>query len=243
MNQETHSSICKGIKPPNYTQVPNCLLDAMGEFTGVEFKVLMVICRQTFGWHRDSANMSITFLANQLGASRQSVISACSALEEKGVIQTSDGGGYHDGTIYKLVIEDWSKNLTNGERDWSKNLTNVSLKIRPMEGPSNIDIKKDINKGDISLFPNEETKPKRQTKTFVKPTLEEVQDFSISIGLRSGDGEAFFHGKEANGWKNGPSPMKDWKAAIRAWKAQGYFPSQKEQAHQARNTPRERFVL
>jgi hypothetical protein len=36
-----------------------------------------------------------------------------------------------------------------------------------------------------------------------------------------------FHHWEANGWKNGPNPVKDWKAGIRKWRSQGWLPSQK----------------
>lgn len=65
-------------------------------------------------------------------------------------------------------------------------------------------------------------------------TPEEVEEFSISIGCSAGQGTAAFWKWQGNGWINGKAPIKDWKATVRAWKAQGYAPftngaTQKEQ--------------
>lgn len=60
-----------------------------------------------------------------------------------------------------------------------------------------------------------------------KGSLQELQDFCLSIQLPASDGEACFHKWEGNGWKNGNAAIKDWKSTIRAWKANGYMPSQK----------------
>ncbi len=39
---------------PNYTQVPNVVIDEyLPEVTPAEAKVLIVLCRATFGWHRE----------------------------------------------------------------------------------------------------------------------------------------------------------------------------------------------
>ena len=48
------------------------------------------------------------------------------------------------------------------------------------------------------------------------PTLEEVLAFSEETGLPA-DPQLFFDYYEANGWHIGRLPMKDWKAAFRAW--------------------------
>jgi len=67
----------------------------------------------------------------------------------------------------------------------------------------------------------------RSPRSFQKPSLEEVVAFCESLKLPKSDGEAFYWGKEGNGWKNGSNPVKDWKATIRQWKSAGYHPSQK----------------
>lgn len=52
--------------------------------------------------------------------------------------------------------------------------------------------------------------------SFSKPTISEIQDYceSRNNGI---DTARFFDYYEANGWKVGRSPMKDWKAAVRNW--------------------------
>jgi len=65
-------------------------------------------------------------------------------------------------------------------------------------------------------------------KSKARCSLEDAISFAESIGLPASDGEACFHKWEGNGWQNGGSPIKDWKATVRSWKAAGYMPSQKQ---------------
>jgi len=65
------------------------------------------------------------------------------------------------------------------------------------------------------------------SKNRSRGSLEELKAFAVSLGLPASDGESMFHHWEANGWKNGSSPSKDWQAGIRKWKSQGWLPSQK----------------
>ena len=53
-------------------------------------------------------------------------------------------------------------------------------------------------------------------KKEIPPTLEEVMTFSQETGLDA-DAHLFFDYYEANGWYIGKRPMKDWRAAFRAW--------------------------
>ena len=63
--------------------------------------------------------------------------------------------------------------------------------------------------------------PTKEKKTaFVKPTVKEIFDYACEK-LSNDDALKFtekFHAHyEANGWKVGRNPMKDWKAAVRKW--------------------------
>ncbi len=62
------------------------------------------------------------------------------------------------------------------------------------------------------------TKTKKEGAHFVPPTAAEVGEYARSIGylLRV---ELFMSHYEANGWMVGRTRMKDWKAAVRQWKA------------------------
>lgn len=74
------------IEKPNYTQIPNSILDSANEFRPSEFIVLMVICRKTFGWHKEKDVLSLTQLEALTGLSRHTVIDAINGLRERGII-------------------------------------------------------------------------------------------------------------------------------------------------------------
>lgn len=80
------------------------------------------------------------------------------------------------------------------------------------------------------------TQSTQSTQKLERPTLDDVKAFSVEIGLPESDGESRFYSWEANEWTNKGKPVKDWKATIRAWKAAGYMPSQKN-PQQAPNQP------
>jgi hypothetical protein len=68
------------------------------------------------------------------------------------------------------------------------------------------------------LFPPTGEKPPKKAKRqqFVKPTLSEVQSYCQERGGKVNPEKWFSH-YEANGWRVGRNPMKDWKAAVRTW--------------------------
>jgi hypothetical protein len=61
---------------------------------------------------------------------------------------------------------------------------------------------------------------KEKKATFKKPTVVEIYEYACEK-LSNDDALKFtekFHAHyEANGWKVGRNPMKDWKAAVRKW--------------------------
>lgn len=61
--------------------------------------------------------------------------------------------------------------------------------------------------------------PKR--KAFVPPTKQQVLEYAKEIGYRI-DAEKFIAAYEQKGWLVGKTPMRDWKAAVRNWKANGW---------------------
>lgn len=83
------------IEKPNYTQVPNILLDKMFDFTHTEFKVAMFICRQTFGFHREKHRMSLSYIEKGTGLARDTVSNALITCTAKGVfVKTIHGNSF-----------------------------------------------------------------------------------------------------------------------------------------------------
>jgi phage replication O-like protein O len=120
----------QGFRFPNTTPVPDELFDdLLADLSGAELKVVMYICRRTFGFKKDSDTISISQMTNGIqkkdgevldrgtGLSKDSVARAVKSLEEKGVIvrirrRSEDKGD--EPTTYQLHILPVSENRTRG---------------------------------------------------------------------------------------------------------------------------------
>jgi phage replication O-like protein O len=95
-----------GVDKPNYTQIPNVLLDdlmlQMGE---AELKVTLAIARQTFGYHRQCFKISLTDLEGMTKLSRQGVVNGVEAGLKRGTIYRKDNesGGFDYGLLVNEV--------------------------------------------------------------------------------------------------------------------------------------------
>jgi 5-methylcytosine-specific restriction endonuclease McrA len=56
----------------------------------------------------------------------------------------------------------------------------------------------------------------KKKNTFIKPTIEEITTYCKERN-KGIDPQKWFDWYEANGWKVGKNPMKNWKAAVRTW--------------------------
>lgn len=82
-----------------------------------------------------------------------------------------------------------------------------------------LEIEKEIEK-EIELDTKANKSPTK-AKRFVKPTINEIQDYCIERN-NNVNAEHFFDYYESNGWKVGKNSMKDWKAAVRTWERSEY---------------------
>jgi phage replication O-like protein O len=117
-NQATFS----GFQFPNTTQIPNEVFDTLlPHLSGGELKVLLYICRRTFGFRKDSDRISLTQISKGIitkagrvldqgtGLSKRHVITALKTLEKKNIIKVSrmvDETGLHEVNTYSLNIRD-----------------------------------------------------------------------------------------------------------------------------------------
>jgi len=62
---------------------------------------------------------------------------------------------------------------------------------------------------------------KKTQSVFLKPAIQEIKDYCLERN-NIVNAEKFFNYYEANGWKVGKNPMKDWKACIRTWESNNY---------------------
>lgn len=85
------------IQSPNYTQIPNEILDDwMSKLSGSEFKVLIKICRNTFGWRKSKDKISTSQIMEYTGLGNKAVIEAVRSLCNHDLIIE-----YQDGTKTK----------------------------------------------------------------------------------------------------------------------------------------------
>lgn len=97
---------------PNYTQIPNQLFDELiPTLKEGELRVLLVIMRQTFGWHKDWDRIPITQLMKKTGMERMAVCRATSSLVKKGMVKkTKTGACGTEQVYYSLCTESKQEN-------------------------------------------------------------------------------------------------------------------------------------
>lgn len=107
----------KGFRKPQYTQIPNDLLDKKMQGLGLgELKVLLVIFRQTVGYHKNSRRISRTKLAGMAGVSKSTLHDAIDSLIDMGMIEKITDRGvtqwsvvWDDDIIADPIVEDGSE--------------------------------------------------------------------------------------------------------------------------------------
>lgn len=78
----------RGFDAPNYTQVPNDLFESlMCDMGEAELKVVLCVCRMTFGYHRVRATLGIGDIRKMSGLSYQGVVNGAKAAEARGLIR------------------------------------------------------------------------------------------------------------------------------------------------------------
>jgi DNA-binding transcriptional ArsR family regulator len=115
---EEETWIFSGVSSPNTTQVPDQYLDELLPIlSGAELKVLLYITRRTFGFKKDSDNISLSqmlrgittrdgrILDRGTGLSKPTLLQALRSLQDKHIIETERRRSPEKGdepTVYKL---------------------------------------------------------------------------------------------------------------------------------------------
>lgn len=99
------------IEAPNYTQTPNAIYALMPEMSEAELRVTLAICRQTFGWHRGKARISLADLERATGMSKQGVLQGIEAGAGRGIIarEAVDESNPRRGFFYCLLVNEVDK--------------------------------------------------------------------------------------------------------------------------------------
>lgn len=87
-----------------YTQTPNSLFIAMKDMDECELKVVMLICRYTFGYHRDEVKLSTRKIAEEIGMNTASVQKGADQAVERGLIEKVIDG--NKTTLWRALVSD-----------------------------------------------------------------------------------------------------------------------------------------
>lgn len=95
------------ISPPNYTQSPNiCYDEIFKNLKEGELRIILVLIRQTFGWHKAADRISLSQLSEKSGMERKSVCRSLNSLiEKKLVIKNKFGTVGQERCYFSLAIE------------------------------------------------------------------------------------------------------------------------------------------
>jgi len=159
----------------------------------------------------DMSKYSSEELAMLLGCQRYAKV-MLQALKECGFIE--ENGFIHDWNEHNGYHNKFSERAKKAaEARWSKS-------PRPPKEEEEIESGK--GKVETSI-----AKPMLQASNGVPESLEQVKLCCAKAGLPDSDAEWFWNKGIGCGWTNGGNKIKSWPHTIAAWKAGGYFPSQK----------------
>lgn len=129
---------------PSWSETPNIVFELMPHLSGAQFKILMLICRKTYGYHEESARIDYNEFMDTTGLTKQSVHEAVNWLaDEAGIIKRQESGKSRS---YSFDYEGTVSFLKNGLKirpetgqkepvekvDRSKNQTDTGMKTRPI---------------------------------------------------------------------------------------------------------------
>jgi len=164
-DEHTKQSAFRGYTSPNYTQVPDELFDRqLPELSGAELKVLLYIMRRTFGFKKDSDNISLSQICRGIttrdgrvldrgtGLSKSTAQLAIKGLLEKGVILTTKRVSKEKGneaTTFELNVGQQRPYTENRHRGA---IPEIGTALYRKSSPQETDIQEtDIQETDLDL--------------------------------------------------------------------------------------------
>lgn len=194
-----------------FVMIPRALLMSEAWRKATKEQRLAIVdlcCRVAYSEHEYELNgetievgkgqMAVTqsMLAKEWGMTRSQTRTLLSNLEKWGVITSKNiAKGFSQYTL--LTLSMLASGVSQGNRQHTEEYNNLSKDKYP---PNNARV--------------------RESKTFLKPTAEEVQAYLDEKGITTFTGEHFVAHYEACGWVVGGQgkKMKSWKAAVITWR-------------------------
>lgn len=150
-------------------------------------------------------NYSITGLAAICKEGTTAVKAALKELKECGYLTITKLPPTKGNSTFEYLYEFYEEPLDTD----SLGVENLPVENLPLENLQQLNTDNKSTEG----LNTRESKRSR----FQNPTIEELKSYAQEMGYQHFDANHFHDYYEANGWKVGRNPMKDWKAAVRNW--------------------------
>ena len=191
-----------------YIRIANELYQAIykANLSGSEFRVLLFIVRQTYGFNKTERRLAISYIANGAEIPEKTVRRCINSLIEKNIIVAKSE---HQNEAKILRINKRYNQWRLPKNEYSKMTTQKWAVRLPKNGES------DYSK----MGSNKRQSLKTEFKDRVvgnHPTIDEVFSYCESKGY-SFNVEKFFSTYEATGWKSRGSDIVNWKALADIW--------------------------
>ena len=100
------------IAGPNHTQIPNIILDSMADMGNAELRVVLAVCRKTFGWQKRQDYLSLTQIQILTGLSRQGAIDGIAyAINNEWITRRKFGQSF----VYSVCLEESTSQASRPE--------------------------------------------------------------------------------------------------------------------------------
>lgn len=172
------------------------------------------------GWKKDIP-VSIPTLQTKTKLSPSAIKRARNALKQVGLIDFTARKGnqptvYHFVSMSKFaVLYEPQSGLQSALQDEPQSEPRTVPQTVSQSGRN---IRHKTKDKDVDL---KESKTKKVSSKFVKPSVDEVIAYCKERNNQV-DASRFVDYYDANGWRIGKNPMKDWKAAVRTWERNSY---------------------
>ena len=203
----------------NFTVINNDIIDA--ELSDGAFRLLIYMLTCADGWKFSLRNLSYVF-----DVSERTISERVAELKRAGYLETkwsTDERGRFSASewhVYETPVTA-SKNNRNAVLPQRENTATRNHRNAVLPQRENTSTHKQI-----SILTNTNNKQiTKETSTkgraFIKPTVEEVAQYCQERN-NGVDPQHFIDHYEANGWRVGKNPMKDWRATVRTWERYNY---------------------
>jgi len=191
-----------------YTRIADELLEALIKIRipGQAMQVLLFILRKTYGFNKKQDAISLSQFEAGTGLSKSRICHCITKLEQINIIAKK---GNDDTTIYSINkhYSTW-KPLPKKETIAKKGKKSCEKVQSPLPNMGHT----------IDTLTIESIKKETTEKRFIKPTVEQVQEY-CKERKNNIDPEEFIAKYKSNGWTVGKNqaPMKCWKSAVITW--------------------------